>query len=1107
MAEVKEEEKQVILDKVQDIAKSLKENRAIFVAILLLMLCFGLMDTVVAVINKTLLLITNFERNLWLDFLSIILTVMGGFVIWFSWIKKKKIVSARNVGLILVPLVLYIYFRFSPNSPYDFISYWNGPIAYLDGFAIGEVVIVILFICQLFTNDNEGLQNNKYSFGLDTPIKKADKDLFNMGSLVERIVNYIAFTDVRDSAFSIGIVGEWGDGKTSLMNLVEERIRKKHKRFIIVHFNPRASKKADYIQEDFLESLKQSLSPIHSGIDRTIDKYAVALDAIPGVPPLVSKGLEMLQIQSDKQREVKRGELLKAIKDINRRIVVFVDDLDRLTGEELIEVLKVLDTNGAFPNMVFLTSFDKSYVNTVLVNYLKLGNQSRAYTDKYFTVEIPVPLHPSFRLMDYLVKLLTDASDSGFIIKKAADVEEQTRKLANYIMPRLRTIRDIKRFANQFLYDYAEIQRDVNYRDYFLLELIKYAHPDDYEALYRLKYIHRGKDSFLTPASDDLFYLNEDLLPKKNRAGDNVEEPKVKPKSMDILSNMFPEESAYQNWYAGRYQRIYCVSSFEHFFYNYEYSHLKAEDIDRLFNEGNLEDVCKLIDSWYDFAKDLETYLLTRDVNSIRSKNVLRRFMQVLLYAAHKHQSIHYLGQNYCFLRKEDVSAIIKNCGFTSLDDYITWFKETMAELTAINPLIPSSYMRTPLGATYSENADPELFIMTQQYMKEYCLELLKNYLAKVETDSWLVDTAYYMAQIQNDKEGGFLPAASKELHDTIVAHFKIFSASLPFFAEDFSGSVVGYTVKMRFRAVFEDKGEFERLIMGNENDDAPEIEMIRAIWPIYKANDCYNFNLPKGLSVDEAKKTMFSSVLNDLERYDEVEKKLDELAEEWHAGHRLDNVNTFIAKVNEVLEELNSISLELRSRENTRISIQDMIQTFQEYARTAKDLNEDTLRVGDIVKMKNSIYEKNFSEHPDNLIFRENIFTVGNISKDGQIMTRESNLPLTYNDIEAVLIDGVEDSVVYYDCKHTMATYVAPGQTVEPHRTDYTYYIERFKRCYDVKGKSYYDWVMELGFQFVHEVQHWLKDKMRDDGLEIKHSIREELILKSKEDGSGGQE
>ena len=182
------------------------------------------------------------------------------------------------------------------------------------------------------------------------------------------------------------------------------------------------------------------------------------------------------------------------------------------------------------------------------------------------------------------------------------------------------------------------------------------------------------------------------------------------------------------------------------------------------------------------------------------------------------------------------------------------------------------------------------------------------------------------------------------------------------------------------------------------EKPKAPEIEMVRAIWPIYKANDCYNFNLPKDLSVDEAKKTLFSSVVTDLRSYDEVGKKLDELSEEWHVGHRLNNVNTFVSRANEILNELNSIPLELRSRENTRISAQEMIQSFHEYLRTARDLTEDILRVGDIIRMKKSIYEKNLREHPDNLIYNENLFTVGNISMEGQVMTRESNLPLTYN-------------------------------------------------------------------------------------------------------------
>lgn len=916
------------------INNSIKENKAVFIAVLILMLCFGLMKQVETVINNTLLYLTDFKRNSWIDCVAIILTVCSGITV-YSIIKDKKIVAPRTVSLILLPLVLFLYFRIAEESPYIFTAYWDGPVCYLDGFAFLCCAVVGLFTYQqvkkikILLSDKEDTDAGIYSFDLDAPIEAADKDMFQMDSLVKRIVNYIAFTDVSKSAFSMGIVGEWGDGKTSLMNLVEEKIKNEHQDFIIVRYNPRGSKKADLIQEDFLESLKQALTPKHTGIDRTIDSYAVALDLIPGVPPPVSKAMDLLQIHVDKEREANRTVLRNAIGDIGCRIVVMIDDLDRLTGEELIEVLKVLDTNGAFPNMVFLTSFDKAYVNTVLNNYLQLGNQVRTYTDKYFTVEINVPLHPSFRLMDYLVTQLTAASKSGFIKQNAASIEQCVRNQFNYIMPRLRTIRDIKRFANQFLYDYAEVQSDVYFRDFLLLELIKFSHPEDYEALYRLRFVHKGKSSFLMSSSDELFYLNDELLPKKNRAGDAMEEPAVKPDSMDILSCLFPTESLYREWYAGRYQKIYSASSFEHYFYNYEYSHLKTEDFDRLFIESSFDDVRKLIDGWTDFSKDLETFLLTRDINSIKSKTVLRRFMQVLLYSSHKQSSISYWGQNYSFLRKEDVGKILKNCGFDSESDYLAWFKETMEGLSAIDPMIPSNYLRAPISGLLEGNTDPNLFIMSVNELQEYSLRLFKSYLATIDEQDWDVNKAYFMSQIPYGADNGFLPEANTALHDSMMTHFSKYSASFPFFVEDFSGAGVGYTIKFRFKSLFANKEEFEMLIQSKDNDDAPEIEMIRAIWPLYKANDCNNFALPQGMGIEEAKETMLKAASEYLEQYDEINKKLDDLTKEWWAGDKKDS-ETFVLRVEGIRKELSAIPLKLKIAETYDVQMQDMINVFK---------------------------------------------------------------------------------------------------------------------------------------------------------------------------------
>lgn len=1091
---------EMIKEPMKCIKKWFECNMAIVIAVLFVMLCLGLIDTIETVINKTLLYVTNFESNVWLDWLFVALTAITTTFLAVNWFYKGKKVSSQMAGVLIIICSLYAYFRIYDKSIYSFTCFWNGSFAYLDGFAIIGLCLIGLWIWQQLPHKEIPADDKAYSFNLDAPIDSSDSDLFNLDSLVKRIVSYIAYTDVKKGAFSIGVVGEWGDGKSSLMNLVEEKIKNEYPKFVIVHFFPRASKKADSIQEDFLEALKQSLRPLHSGVDRIIDNYAVALDIIPGMPLFLSKLLSIFQVHFNKSIKSTRSRLKRAIKEIDRRIVVLVDDLDRLTGEELIEVMKVLDKNGAFPNMVFLTSFDKEYVNTVLSNHLKLGEQKKPYTDKYFTVEVRVPLHPTFRLMNYLVLTLRNACDSQFVTSLTSDVlERRTRQVGSFLMSRLLTIRDIKRFANQFLYDFAEVQHDVNYQDFLLLELVKYCYQEEYKAIHRFQYVHRGSSSFLTSASADLIYLNKELLAQKSKDGSGIVEPDNPPKCLDILKFLFPSEDGYQSYYGGRYQRIGSISSFEHYFYNYEYSHLTKQDIESLFKTSSLVEACKMIDAWKPFTKDLETYLLTRDVVGTRSKETLRKYLQYLLYAGYCYPSLNYDIQDYLFLRKEEVNRIVKNCGMGSVDEYKQWLKEGLDELFDVSPLAPSLFVRRPIVGLFESGMDPnpdtdkEPFVFSVNELQNYALDLLRRYIVQINREDWSAQVAFQMSSIQWDESKDTMPDALKAIHDSMVERFECYSDTIPIIFEQNERCYAGFNQSFAFYGTFKDKEEFERIIADEKYKEAPNIELIKAIWPIYKINGYQNFALPQGTEVEKAKKTLLKDALKELERYKEISRKMDEIAGDWEKGHKLKDVDIFVSRTKALRQELNTISWWLKPQEVYSLQMNDMINQFQEYANTARDLDSTILRIGDIVKMKNVVYERNRTERPDDMIYKENIFTIGNISESGQIVTRESNLSLSYSDIEAILIDGKEDGVVYYD-PTVMADIVAPDQPAPVHETDYSYYLEHFKRCYDSNKVSFYEIVEKKGFQFVHEVQHWLKDEMQGDGLKVNHSLRDDF-------------
>ena len=51
--------------------------------------------------------------------------------------------------------------------------------------------------------------------------------------------------------------------------------------------------------------------------------------------------------------------------------------------------------------------------------------------------------------------------------------------------------------------------------------------------------------------------------------------------------------------------------------------------------------------------------------------------------------------------------------------------------------------------------------------------------------------------------------------------------------------------------------------------------------------------------------------------------------------------------------------------------------------------------------------------------------------------------------------------------------------------------YIEKLKERRDSNNQTYYSIIKEKGFQFVHEVQRWLRDEMQDVDLEIVYTAR----------------
>src|SRR5262249_35921668 len=104
------------------------------------------------------------------------------------------------------------------------------------------------------------------------------------------------------------------------------------------------------------------------------------------------------------------------LKNQNRPILVFIDDIDRLTAEEIRQLFRVVKAIADFPNIIYILLFDKSVVIESLKQFQTISGED--YLEKIVQVpfELPLPDKTSLRglLIENLNIILADLPSESF---------------------------------------------------------------------------------------------------------------------------------------------------------------------------------------------------------------------------------------------------------------------------------------------------------------------------------------------------------------------------------------------------------------------------------------------------------------------------------------------------------------------------------------------------------------------------------------------------------------------------------------------------------------------------------------------------------------------
>ena len=577
--------------------------------------------------------------------------------------KCKKIYLFNSTTIILFGCLnaVLLYYRFG-TSDYIYLPYnWN--IKYVDiiwvvtfTYLLAAIILYIVHWVQIRELKKNNEERIKESLLPDWAIDDGTADMLGLNEDIDVLSETIGHLDYSKT-WNIAITAQWGGGKTSYLNLLKEKLYDEG--YDIMIFNPRHSTSPNLIQYDFLLQLSSHLSNYKFGISLTIRKYISALQLVTAGGWL-DKLLNGILIWNDRNKMKQRIET--TFKGLTKPIIVIVDDFDRLEKEEIIEVLKLIDGNAAFPNLVTLTAYDKQHMEQLFDIYNPNGNTDECFTDKFFNVEIPVPKKPYGKYRAILLEQIQR------VAPKIRDPKDEGSVLP-YLIKYLPTLRDFKRFANILQIDSKYVKNDVRYGDYLLITLIKYKFPEEYNKLYLQVYLRQGG-----PLFEGYNYYKL----KKSVENDNI-------KSLEILRQLFHFEDIKEETVPLRSVR--CVDSFANYFVNRPLNYLPLSQLNDLFDPWL--DYRLVIDTWIkdknklaEFVEYFDSFYIGDMTNPIE----FHRYIEMLVYASTLAPDTRLFLKFYHFTYIENVEKY-KDKLLIEIDDYRNQILQTICD-TVVDPTL-----------------------------------------------------------------------------------------------------------------------------------------------------------------------------------------------------------------------------------------------------------------------------------------------------------------------------------------------------------------------------------------------------------------------------------
>lgn len=352
-------------------------------------------------------------------------------------------------------------------------------------------LLIVLYFCTILflinkipkkkkeSGSNKNEDSSQYH---DLPITRSEEDILDRGKFVETLYSQI-ITYRREEPFIFGVLGKWGEGKTSIRNLLQEKIKEKdNDEFFVINYDPWHYSDKQSILLAFYQQIEDAICEkyIYNDFTKTLNKYV----------KLISIGTNYstfkfnLSLDSESLTQTKE-KIERYIRKTEKKLLIMIDDIDRLPGEEILDIFKTIRLNADFRNTIYILFFDNTHVKKVLKENEIFDND---YLEKF--IQNPINLPPI--IPNDILEIISAGIEK--IITTNRLIEEGVKDdllikfkifFDNNFVKTIPTIRKAKRFINSLIMTLPPIIQEVNIYDFILMEILRTFYSDIYNDIWK----------------------------------------------------------------------------------------------------------------------------------------------------------------------------------------------------------------------------------------------------------------------------------------------------------------------------------------------------------------------------------------------------------------------------------------------------------------------------------------------------------------------------------------------------------------------------------------------------------------------------------------------